>query len=253
MSGPSAADLDNLIASSNEALKKLKEGKSAIPSPSSLEKDIENHAIAIKKIEEMQKTRSAAGWQQRVSRYLQREGSGLFWLISTGLLFGMAWNRLQEKYEFEVSSGAWCKGAWAHPPCPCVALRGGGGVLHGRGGRARLHASPGLLGWTCASFLALDLDVLLFSMLRSTAIRAQALKRELEDEKKALSLERARCGEGLPCGRGRFSGRGRLRRTARAEASNSSPRLGTAALHPRPGWNARGVGSPVSSRHCWTV
>lgn len=102
MTGPSAADLDKLIANSNEALQKLKDSKKGQSVGMAIEQDIASHTAAIKRIEEMQRATAKGGWQARLGRYLQREGSGLFWVVTTGLLCGMAWTRLQEKYEMEV-------------------------------------------------------------------------------------------------------------------------------------------------------
>lgn len=102
MEGPSQADLDKLIATSNEALQKLKGAKIEQSVETVIEQDIASHTAAIKRIEEMQRSKAQAGWAARLQRYLNRDGAGLFWVVTTGLLCGMAWTRLQEKYEMEV-------------------------------------------------------------------------------------------------------------------------------------------------------
>ncbi|KAL6766749.1 hypothetical protein ACKKBG_A37190 [Auxenochlorella protothecoides x Auxenochlorella symbiontica] len=102
MAGPSAAEVDKLIAGSNEALKKLKSINADPSLDLAITNDIESHTKAIKRIEELQRAKAGATSQVRLVRYFQKHGNGIFWIATTGLLFGMAWNRLQEKYEQEA-------------------------------------------------------------------------------------------------------------------------------------------------------
>lgn len=110
MAGPSAAEVDKLFAGSNEALKKLKSINADPSLDLAITNDIESHTKAIKRIEELQRAKAGATSQVRLVRYFQKHGNGIFWIATTGLLFGMAWNRLQEKYEQEV--GMDVEGEW---------------------------------------------------------------------------------------------------------------------------------------------